>query len=89
VDTDEVYLTTKIDREKTIFLPFNLGYENGAGNPPNPMMVIKLLICGNRFGKKIAGSILSANSFTFRKKNTNKKEPLIKKRKSFSRVFTS
>jgi len=36
VDTDEVYLTTKIDKEKTIFLPFNLGFENGAGNPTNP-----------------------------------------------------
>jgi len=36
VDTDEVFITTKIDKEKTIFLPFNLGYENGAGNPPNP-----------------------------------------------------
>ena len=36
VDTDEVFMTTKIDREKTIFLPFNLGYENSAGNPPNP-----------------------------------------------------
>jgi type I restriction enzyme R subunit len=35
VDTDEVYLTTKIDKEKTMFLPFNIGYENGAGNPPN------------------------------------------------------
>jgi len=36
VDTDEVYITTKIDNGATIFLPFNLGYENGAGNPPNP-----------------------------------------------------
>ncbi len=36
VDTDEVYITTKIDNGETIFLPFNLGYENGAGNPPNP-----------------------------------------------------
>jgi type I restriction enzyme R subunit len=36
VDTDEVFMTTKIDKEKTIFLPFNLGYENSAGNPPNP-----------------------------------------------------
>ncbi|MBA4139581.1 MAG: type I restriction endonuclease subunit R [Segetibacter sp.] len=35
VDTDEVFITTKIDKEKTIFLPFNLGCENGAGNPPN------------------------------------------------------
>lgn len=35
VDTDEVFITTKIDKEKTVFLPFNVGYENGAGNPPN------------------------------------------------------
>ena len=35
VDTDEVYLTTKIDGAKTFFLPFNKGYNNGAGNPPN------------------------------------------------------
>src|SRR3989338_2865475 len=36
VDTDEVYMTTKLEGEKTKYLPFNLGYEKGAGNPPNP-----------------------------------------------------
>ena len=36
VDTDEVYTTTKIDKEKTVFLPFNIGNDNGAGNPINP-----------------------------------------------------
>jgi len=36
IDTDEVYMTTKIDGNKTKYLPFNLGFENGAGNPPNP-----------------------------------------------------
>lgn len=36
VDTDEVYMTTKLDGDKTKFIPFNKGYENGAGNPPNP-----------------------------------------------------
>ncbi len=36
VDTDEVYMTTKLEGEKTKFLPFNLGYNRGAGNPPNP-----------------------------------------------------
>lgn len=35
VDTDEVYITTKIDGVRTIFLPFNKGYQNGAGNPKN------------------------------------------------------
>ncbi len=36
VDTDEAFMTTKLDGKKTRYLPFNLGYQNGAGNPPNP-----------------------------------------------------
>jgi type I restriction enzyme R subunit len=37
VDTDEVYMTTKLAGEGTFFLPFNRGSEqNGAGNPVNP-----------------------------------------------------
>jgi type I restriction enzyme R subunit len=36
VDTDEAYMTTKLEGKKTRYLPFNLGYNNGAGNPPNP-----------------------------------------------------
>jgi len=36
VDTDEVYMTTRLEGKATRYLPFNLGYNNGAGNPPNP-----------------------------------------------------
>jgi len=36
VDTDNVWMTTKINGTKTRYLPFNKGYNNGAGNPPNP-----------------------------------------------------
>ena len=36
VDTDEVYMTTKLDGAKTFFLPFNKGDNNGKGNPVNP-----------------------------------------------------
>ncbi len=36
VDQDEVFMTTKIDGSKTYWLPFNKGYNNGKGNPPNP-----------------------------------------------------
>ncbi len=36
VDTDEVYMTTKLAGAKTVFLPFNQGYKDGQGNPPNP-----------------------------------------------------
>lgn len=36
VDTDEIYMTTKLDGANTFFLPFNLGNNFGKGNPPNP-----------------------------------------------------
>jgi len=36
VNTDEVYMTTRIQGSRTKYLPFNLGFEKGAGNPPNP-----------------------------------------------------
>lgn len=35
VDTDECYMTTKLDGKNTRYLPFNLGSNNGAGNPIN------------------------------------------------------
>jgi type I restriction enzyme, R subunit len=35
VDTDEVYMTTKLTGKSTFFLPFNKGHNLGAGNPPN------------------------------------------------------
>lgn len=35
VDTDECFMTTRLEGKKTRYLPFNLGYQNGAGNPPN------------------------------------------------------
>jgi len=36
VDTDEVFMTTKLAGPATFFLPFNKGHNNGEGNPPNP-----------------------------------------------------
>ncbi|MEQ8192256.1 MAG: type I restriction endonuclease [Candidatus Eremiobacterota bacterium] len=36
VDTDEVFMTTRLSGKDTRFLPFNRGYNNGKGNPPNP-----------------------------------------------------
>jgi type I restriction enzyme R subunit len=35
VDTDAVYMTTQVNGSKTVYLPFNKGHNNGAGNPPN------------------------------------------------------
>lgn len=36
VDTDDVYMTTRLDGDRTNFLPFNKGHNYGKGNPPNP-----------------------------------------------------
>lgn len=36
VDTDEAYMTTKLNGNDTFFLPFNKGNKNGKGNPPLP-----------------------------------------------------
>lgn len=34
VDQDLVFMTTRLAGDRTVFLPFNLGCEGGAGNPP-------------------------------------------------------
>jgi type I restriction enzyme R subunit len=34
VDTELVFMTTKLEGKETFFLPFNLGNGQGAGNPP-------------------------------------------------------
>lgn len=36
VDTDECWMTTKLMGSQTFYLPFNKGFNNGKGNPPNP-----------------------------------------------------
>jgi type I restriction enzyme R subunit len=36
VDTQEVYMTTRLAGNKTLFLPFNKGCDGGKGNPDNP-----------------------------------------------------
>ncbi len=36
VDTEEVWMTTRLAGEATYFLPFNQGHNHGAGNPADP-----------------------------------------------------
>ncbi|MFZ1790553.1 MAG: type I restriction endonuclease subunit R [Saprospiraceae bacterium] len=35
VDTEEVYMCTKLEGSSSFFLPFNKGHNRGKGNPPN------------------------------------------------------
>lgn len=36
VDDSEVWMCTELKGDKSWFLPFNMGFRDGAGNPPNP-----------------------------------------------------
>jgi type I restriction enzyme R subunit len=36
VDTEAVFMTTRLAGTETQFLPFNKGHDGGAGNPPDP-----------------------------------------------------
>jgi type I restriction enzyme R subunit len=36
VDTEQVHMTTQLKGKDTVFLPFNRGSQEGAGNPDNP-----------------------------------------------------
>ncbi len=35
VDTDQCYMSTRLQGKNTFYLPFNQGFNNGKGNPPN------------------------------------------------------
>jgi len=36
IDDSEIHMCTKLEGKNSWFLPFNKGYKDGAGNPPNP-----------------------------------------------------
>ncbi len=58
VDTDEVYMTTKLAGKSTFFLPFNKGHEFGAGNPPNPGGHKSAYLWEEVFGKESIATII-------------------------------
>jgi type I restriction enzyme R subunit len=51
VDTDEVYMCTKLNGANSFFLPFNKGNKEGKGNPPNPFG-ISPPIFGRKFSQE-------------------------------------
>jgi type I restriction enzyme R subunit len=54
VDTEEVWMTTWLRKLDTVFLPFNKGYNKGAGNP-----LFRVTIVRHIFGKKFFKGIVS------------------------------
>jgi len=55
VDDNEVRMCTELKGQKSWFLPFNKGYNDGAGNPPNPDgMKTRLSLERKSFAKMIS-----------------------------------
>ncbi|MDB4772065.1 DEAD/DEAH box helicase family protein [Akkermansiaceae bacterium] len=58
VDTEEVYMTTKLAGAKTFFLPFNKGHNDGKGNPPNPFGHKSAYLWEDVFSKESLANII-------------------------------
>lgn len=81
VDTDEVYMTTKLAGKGTFFLPFNKGYNLGQGNPPNPHGHKSAYLWHEVFTKKSLANIIQH----FVRLDGKKTDPLNKRTLFFPR----
>lgn len=59
VDTEEVFMTTKLNGKDTFFLPFNKGNNFGAGNPINPDGHRTAYLWDEIFGKMSVANIIA------------------------------
>ena len=81
VDTDEIYMTTKLAGPQTFFLPFNKGHNHGAGNPPNPNGHKSAYLWQEVFSKDSVANIIQH----FVRLDGSSKEPLDKRNLFFPR----
>ena len=81
VDTDEVYMTTKLAGKATFFLPFNKGHNLGQGNPPNPTGHKTAYLWEEVFTKKSLANIIQH----FVRLDGSSKDPLNKRTLFFPR----
>ena len=81
VDTDEVYMTTKLAGKSTFFLPFNRGYNEGAGNPPNPAGHKSAYLWQDVFSRNSVANIVQH----FMRLDGSSKEPMAKRTLFFPR----
>ena len=80
VDTDDIYMTTRLDGKKTFFLPFNKGYNYGKGNPPNPFGHKTIYLWEEVLTRQSLTNIIEHFAIWWKKK-----DPLTKKRLFFPR----
>ena len=81
VDTDEVYMTTKLAGKSTYFLPFNKGHNLGQGNPPNPTGHKTAYLWQEVFSKESLANIIQH----FVRLDGSSKDPLAKRTLFFPR----
>jgi len=81
VDTDEVYMTTRLAGRSTFFLPFNKGNNFGAGNPPNPVGHKSAYLWEEVFSKASIANIIQH----FVRLDGRPKDPLSKRTMFFPR----
>jgi type I restriction enzyme, R subunit len=81
VDTDEIYMTTKLAGPHTFFLAFNKGHNFGAGNPPNPNGHKSAYLWQAVFSKDSVANIIQH----FVRLDGSSKEPLDKRSLFFPR----
>lgn len=81
VDTDEVFMTTKLAGKSTFFLPFNKGHNHGQGNPPNPTGHKTAYLWNEVFTKESLANIIQH----FVRLDGSSKDPLNKRTLFFPR----
>lgn len=81
VDTDEVYMTTRLAGKATFFLPFNKGNNFGAGNPPDPAGHKSAYLWREVFSKASVANIIQH----FVRLDGSSKDPLNKRTLFFPR----
>jgi type I restriction enzyme R subunit len=81
VDTDEVYMTTRLEGKKSRFLPFNKGHNHGKGNPPNPNGHKSAYLWEEVLGKRSLANLIQH----FVRLDGKEREPLSKRKLFFPR----
>ena len=78
VDDSEVHMCTKLDGENSYFMPFNKGYNDGAGNPPNPSGIKTDYLWKNILSKNELSNILENFVQITEEKNSDTGEKSVK-----------
>ncbi len=81
VDDAHIKFCTKLDGKASWFLPFNKGYKNGAGNPPNPHGLMTDYLWKHIFSKAELANIIENYAQVIEKKHPETKA------KTYSQIF--